>query len=71
MFGFIFTTCGKTFSPESQNSFEMTKLQVKICEAGLKQKSGPVGAWSNYPVLWLMHWYRNVWVGQLSQVDFC
>jgi hypothetical protein len=27
-----------------------SKLQVKKCDAGLKQKSGPVGVWSNYPV---------------------
>jgi hypothetical protein len=25
-----------------------SKLQVKRCDAGMKQKSGPVGAWSNY-----------------------
>jgi hypothetical protein len=50
----------------NSNSFEMTKeskLQVKKCDAGLKQKSGPVGAWSNYPVrLWsmrLQHWCRS------------
>jgi hypothetical protein len=45
-----------------------SKIQVKKCHAGLKQKSGPVGVWSNYPVpLWLMS-LHHVWVWQLSQV---